>query len=120
MRIGRAIERALAICWLFYVAWWLTDGLRQLSLDTEYLRVFLLTSVLLSVIVSGIVFLWRQSRWRYALLLPVALASLGGMTIFLSNSQGFPLADLVFGWFAFSLSVLSIGVALFGFARSPS
>jgi len=42
------------------------------------------------------------------------------MTIFLSNSQGFPLADLVFGWFAFSLSVLSIGVALFGFARSPS
>jgi xanthine/uracil permease len=117
MKFLPVFERTLAICWVLFFAWWVADGLRQLISDAEYLSVFATTAALLSVVVLCSVLLWRQSKWRYASLVPVALATLVGFAIFLSNAQGFPFIDLAFGWFALALAVSSLCIAVFGLLR---
>jgi hypothetical protein len=107
----------LATLWLIFFAWWAADGLQQLMSNPEYLVVFTQTLALLSIVICCSALLWLQLRWRYALLLVVALGGLVGFVIFLSNSQEFPLIDRIFGWFACVLSGVSVAAALFGLLR---
>lgn len=117
MRILVAVERTLAIFWLVFFIWWVADGVRQLAADAEYLSVFVQTIALLSVVICCSAMLWLQIRWRYPLLLVVGLGGLLAFVVFLSNSEGFPLVDRAFGWFACALSVISAVVALLGLVR---
>jgi hypothetical protein len=113
----KIFERILAIFWLLFVALWVSDGLQQLTSNSEYFVVFAQTLALLSFVVCCSVLLWLQLSWRYALLLFVAFGGMVGFVIFLSNSQEFPLIDRAFGWFACTLSGVSVAAALFGLLR---